>query len=174
MTGSVESRLASVKRTCEAITSDVAIGPASYVDLAALAAAVLDLAACVDAPGPSPPTSNLFAAHCLSCGAIFVFVSKHRFDGLCPECDAELYPVTRNIVAGERLKLGDGHVAQVRGCPVAGLSRVSDIAECLAALYDLKRGGLCGAGMDQLQDALNALPEDGPWFELAERISAKE
>ncbi len=59
----------------------------------------------------------MMVAHCLHCGRIWPYTTDAEVGSgpgdNCPACGKELYPVSRRIVPGEELKLGDGWLARV-------------------------------------------------------------
>ena len=66
---------------------------------------------------PKTPTS-LSAAHCVHCGRIYIQSDKKGSEDCA--CGAELYPVTKDIVLGEELRLADGYEAraEIKGQPL--------------------------------------------------------
>ena len=75
-------------------------------------------------------SAKLEAAHCLGCGRIWVRGRDGGSDE-CGECDRELYPVSKYLIAGKELKLGDGYEARVSNDDL-----LRDTAYVLRALLD--------------------------------------
>jgi len=84
--------------------------------------------------------AKLEAAHCLGCGRIWV---RGR-DGGSDECECgrELYPVSKWLVAGKELKLGDGYEARVSNDDL-----LRDTANVLRALLNRTTCECSGMGV---------------------------
>lgn len=84
--------------------------------------------------------AKLEAAHCMGCGRIWVR-NRDKGSDECGECGRELYPVSKYILAGQELKLGDGHEARVGNDDL-----LRDTAYVLRALLD-RTSCECGGGL---------------------------